>query len=404
MISRQLKIFAPNKEIIRPHANEVSEYNYTINYEFIQWYQNSYNKFPNQILEHYLKANIFSSIFDDLCGFLIGQGFETKNDDLKNYIQSVNNKSESLRYIFKQITKSKYLYGNAFVIVTWDDETNFINFYPQFAINCRIQTIENNNYLRVDTNGFETNVYTNYNNLPKIPQYPNYEVIEEDGFTWKRSYIHFKDNLDGFNTYTPPFWISGLSNSKTPYKIANWNLSRIEKGFNPSGYYTNHGISDDKTMKKVSDALNFNNIGEDNAGKIILVDGQGEFKFSDRVFDLDWGMFTKVSIEQIHITLRYPPSLMGEYGDKGFSKDKGMTDYALFKPFMFECQESLIEPLKKIIKEVTKIDTSDLKVINKNPFEIEKTKSEKHKENYAFYSLEQQAKVQNFLFEEVENN
>lgn len=338
----------------------------------IPWYQNSGNLFPNVILKHYLKATLFSPILQEITAFFTGRGFLSENEDIKTIIDSAN-ENETLRTVFRKAEFNLSLTGNAFLLFAWDDSGTWLKIWNEHGINCRL---DKRDFVIVKPN-WENSIMDDNKDKEAIPLYPKVKRKANVYYSFK----HIKDDVPGFPDYAPPYWIAGLKNSEIPYKTTNWNRSRIDQGFSVSGFYMNPGVNeDDKAAQEGLDKINKDYSGGDNAGKIIMIDSEGKIILNSKILDMDWDKLFVQSKSQLHTDLRFPPSLMGDYQNSGWSKDKGLTDYNLFKPFITDMQAMVLEPIKKTIRDITGFDTSDLEVININPFSDEDFTATKTKE------------------------
>lgn len=328
--------------------------------KFISWYQNSKNLFPNQLTQHYLKASVFSPIIQELVSFFTGKGFTSSDSNVKDIIENAN-QTESLRKVYRKVLQNLTLTGNAWVMLAFDKTNTWIMLFNVHSINCRLSNkntvLVRDDWRKInDTTEVETAIFPDFTN--------------RDGILY--SFLHIKDDVAGFPNYSPPYWIAGLENSLIPQKTTDWNSNRIDSGFSAAGFLLDPSVDgNDKEAQAVIDKINEQYSGSGGAGKIVLIGSEGEIKLLDKIFDMDWSKFYTQSKSVMHIDLRFPASLTGDYGLRGFSKDRGETDYNLFKPFLEDMQQLALEPISKSINTITGFNTSDLEIININPFENE---------------------------------
>ena len=330
--------------------------------DVIQWYQNSRNLFPDDLTDHYLRSSIFSPIVQELVSFFTGRGFESSDASVKALIESANRK-ESLRTVFKGALTNWTLTGNAFIMMAFDVSGTWILLNNVHAINCRLSN-RNSVFYRDSWKTYSGEV-------AEVETLIFPAVTKRKGVMY--SFLHIKDDVPGFPNYAPPYWIAGKENSSIPELVTNWNSKRIKSGFSVAGFIQDPAVDgDDAATQAAIDTINEAYSGEDGVGKMMFVQAGGKITMLDKLFDMDWTVFKKDAKSTLHTDMRFPASLMGDYGEKGFSKDKGQTDYNLFKPFMEDAQQLNLEPIAKAVNEITGWDTSDLKVNNINPFQDER--------------------------------
>ena len=305
-------------------------------------------------------------IINDKADYIAGKGFSYDEGEplLSALVQRVNGEGESLREIISRLAFDKALMGNAFLEIVTDANHSFLSLYHQDASRCRIMRDSQHVMMHHDWSAF---------NPSEARQLPLYPLFEEQADGSLRSMVHYKEYEPMFSHYGVPKYIAGMGVSAIAYKTDCWNISRLDNSFQLSGVMMLDASAENEAeAERIVRAAESKFAG--NPGQVMFVIREGAENDNSRFIPIesqnegDWSKLHDQATGDIVIAHSWFRSLSGLDYSSGFSAERILHEYevALNTVILAE-QEELMAPIKRIMREIVKIDASSLEIINRPP-------------------------------------
>ena len=305
-------------------------------------------------------------IINDKADYIAGKGFSYDESEplLSALVQRVNGEGESLREIISRLAFDKALMGNAFLEIVTDANHSFLSLYHQDASRCRIMRDSQHVMMHHDWSAF---------NPSEARQLPLYPLFEEQADGSLRSMVHYKEYEPMFSHYGVPKYIAGMGVSAIAYKTDCWNISRLDNSFQLSGVMMLDASAENEAeAERIVRAAESKFAG--NPGQVMFVIREGAENDNSRFIPIesqnegDWSKLHDQATGDIVIAHSWFRSLSGLDYSSGFSAERILHEYevALNTVILAE-QEELMAPIKRIMREIVKIDASSLEIINRPP-------------------------------------
>ena len=348
--------------------NQSDPYSYRVgrvdNKHFWRW--GSDNRLPQLLSAVSRCSTTHRRIINDKADYISGKGFvfDTSVPLLGEFVGRVNGSGESLRQLINKVAFDKSLFGNAFVEVVTNADHTFLSLYHQDAVKCRVAKESSHIILHHNWDNFAPN------QAQMLPIYPLFEQ-QEDGTL--RSIIHYKDYEPGFEHYGVPPYIAGLGVSAIAYKTDRWNISRLDKSFQPSGVM----ILDD-TVDNERDAERIMRSAEERfagkPGQVMFIVKDGSDSDNSRFVPIssdnegDWQALHNQATNDIVVAHSWFRSLSGLDYSTGFNSERILHEYEIaLNTVILGEQAELLEPLREVVERILGIDTSSLEFVNRPP-------------------------------------
>ena len=293
--------------------------------DWVQYFKDDNNIFPNDLAKRAKRASVHNAILESKLVFTCGEGltFERNGEAidldtdarLRDYVQNINNKGESLEEIYKRCAKDLITLGSFSVQVA--KESGYTYYFHQDSTEVRLEkeneqnSIENA-YISTDWNSIKNNDTEGIEeDIEKIP-------IFSKGTREANSIIYRREYSPEHRYYGMPDYVGALHWIDISYKIPTFNLTRFKNGFMPSAVVDLVGEPPEGMTPEdyIKDVVIPKFTDEGNNSKILfqMVDSQ-ENKTNVQLFDgIKDGDFTELqqlADQNIISAHRWHPSLSG---------------------------------------------------------------------------------------------
>lgn len=330
------------------------------------WRWGDDNLLPEALALLSRRSTIHRRIINDKADYISGKGFNCGEGEhlLRQFVERTNGREESLRKVLNKLAFDKALFGNAFLEVVTDASHSFLALYHQDASRCRVAKDDCHILIHPDWRSFRPS------EAQSLPLWPLME--EQPDGTW-RAMVHYKDYEPQFTHYGVPPYIAGLDVSAIAYKTDRWNISRLDNSFQLSGV-----MMLDSTMQSEEEAEELIRMAErkfgGNPGQVMFVVKEGKENENSRFIPIssqnegDWKLLHDQATSDIVVAHSWFRSLSGLEYSSGFSAERILHEYevALNTVILGE-QDELMEPIRRIIREVLSLDCSSLEIVNRPP-------------------------------------
>lgn len=355
---------------ISNNTNEnFSRLNNPCNYDGSFWKWGSDNLFPYALASLSRKSTTHRRIINDKADYISGKGisYDKSVPDLKELIECVNGYGETLRQMLNKLAFDKCLFGNAFMEIITDETFSSLILFHQDSTKCRVG--RDKKHIIIHHNWMEYNP----SKSQKLPLYPVFEK-RNDGTV--RSIIHYKDYEPMFENYGVPGYIAGMNVSAIAYKTDKWNISRLDNSFQLSGIMMLDADVDTESeaftiIKKAEEKF------EGKPGQVLFMlkgtNGHENSKFIPVTSsnEGDWKNLHDQATTDIVVAHSWFRSLSGLDYSSGFSSERILKEYEVaLNTVITGQQEELLEPIRKIIRDILDIDSSSIQIINRPPANI----------------------------------
>ncbi len=301
--------------------------------DWIEFFQDSRNLFPNNLAEKARKASTHHSILaskhvytcgDDLmyvdaAGEPYVPGTDTEFDE---YIEKVNAKDESLYDVFCDAVKDYIYTANAdlqAIRKKIGDTGNIrVNIEHMDTTNVRVGKKDKDGiigfvYFSNDHDWREVRIKRWKKDQKQVTRLKVFKA----GAREEKSVIHIKEYEPGFQYYGIPDYIGALISIEIEYRIPKFNLDRLDNGFMPSALVQLIGDPpDDMTPKQYIEKFVSSFTGEGKTSKVIveLIDDKEQAALIELFEAVKTGDFTelqKLTAENIISAHRWFPALAG---------------------------------------------------------------------------------------------
>lgn len=305
-------------------------------------------------------------IINDKADYIAGKGFSYDEQQplLARLVERANGDGDSLRAVLGRLAFDKSLMGNAFLEVVTDADHSFLSLYHIDASRCRLARDGEHVILHHDWSLYRSaDAHT-------LPLYPRFEQ-QKDGSL--RSVVHYKEYEPMFSHYGVPKYIAGMGVSAIAYKTDCWNISRLENSFQLSGVMIlDASVGSEAEAEQIVQTAQRKFAG--NPGQVMFMIKEGEENDNSRFIpigsnnDGDWSDLHDQATSDIVIAHSWFRSLSGLDYSSGFSAERILHEYevALNTVILAE-QEELLNPIKRIMRDVAGIDPSSLEIVNRPP-------------------------------------
>lgn len=336
------------------------------------------NLFPQQIALINRQGTTHRAILNNKTLYCVGQGFITDENNLPliDFIKKVNNKNESLKKLIKKVIFDYLSFGNGFIELVTNQKKDFLNIFHQQTTRCRISLDGKNVLIHPDWNRY----YEGAAKIKTVPLYPIFEKGKEDEFI--HSIVHIKNYEPEFTYYGVPSWLAAMDAAAIGYKTNKWNVSRLDNQFTISALLELTGSADDENLKKGKAAIKKEFTNEDGEegknSKLIVItkepgaDNSAKYTPFVQNSEGEWINLHKQSDQDCIIAHNWFRSLSGlaEAGQLG-NTQQIRSEYEIAKNTVIaEIQELMLDEIKMILQNETKIKCDDLTFKNVSPVGI----------------------------------
>lgn len=307
-------------------------------------------------------------IMNDKADYISGKGFSCGDNEkvLAAFTDHVNNKGESLRNMLRNVVYDYTLTGNGYIEVVTNSKFNFLSLFHQDSTKCRLSKDKKKIILHQDWLQFTKS------QAKELPIYPEFER-KEDGTL--RSIIVFKDYEPMFENYGIPDYIAGLGVAAIAYKTDKWNISRLDNSFQYSGVLEVDADADENEAEEIKSACEKKFAGK--PGQVLFLvknmveDGRGtRFTPIQSSNEGDWKALHEQSNNDIVVAHSWFRTLSGLDYSTGFSSDRILNEYQVaLSTIITNNQEKFLTPIKMVIEQILRIDTSSLAFVNRPPIQ-----------------------------------
>ncbi len=328
------------------------------------WRWGDDNLLPNALALLSRRSTVHRRIINDKADYIAGKGFVSDDTFLGEFVQRVNGSEESLRQIIYKLAFDKSLFGNAFLEVVTDTKRSFLSLYHQDASRCRIACDQKHIILHHNWAQFR------HSEAKQLPIWP---LMEEQSDGTMRSIVHYKDYEPQFAHYGIPPYIAGMDVSTIAYKTDNWNISRLDHSFQPSGVMMlDSELDSEQELNDLIRTAERKFSGK--PGQVLFIlkdDTEGD---NSRFIPItsqnegDWRELHDQAVGDIVVAHSWFRSLSGLEYSSGFSSERILHEYEVaLNTIILPEQEELMEPICNILHSILKIDCSSLTIINRPP-------------------------------------
>ena len=347
---------APLGEI--PHTRIVS------GGDFRRWGDD--NMLPTALALVSRRSTTHRRIINDKADYISGKGFSFDGtvEALVRLVERANGSGEALRQVFNRLAFDKALFGNAFLEIVTDVDHSFLSLYHQDASRCRVAREGRAVILHHD--------WARYlpSEAQRLPLYPDFEICSEGLL---RSIIHYKDYEPMFNHYGVPSYIAGMNVSAIAWKTDRWNMARLDNSFQLSGVMMlDGGVDDEAQAAEIMRMAERKFAGQ--PGQVMFMIKDGTEEDTSRFIPIaqgnegDWKDLHDQATSDIVVAHSWFRSLSGlDYGG-GFSAERIWHEYEIaLNTVILPEQAELLDPIRRVIELVLKVDASSLVVVNRSP-------------------------------------
>lgn len=318
------------------------------------------NLFPEFLAEIKRKSPTHRAILGQKKILSIGQEFHSENEALIRFIENVNI-DESLREVYSKIIDDYYSFGNCYLQIV--KHKAGINLFHIDATKCRISKDMEHVYIHPD--------WTNYQSTKKetvvVPIYPNFEN--------NTSIVQFKDYEPTFSYYGLPDFVAALEWIGIDNHLQKYNLTKFENNFTPSCIVEINGDMGEAEAEELVKDAQQKWTGEGNNSKILFLVKNGDTSpatitmLNDNA-DGSFMDLQRLTSQNIITAHRWQPAMSGivSSGKLNSTGSEIRVAWEMVMGTIIKDVEGLIlTKTKKIITELTSIDTTDLQIIYEPP-------------------------------------
>lgn len=328
------------------------------------------NLFPQALIELMRNSSVHRGVINNKRIYATGRGFATDDLKIATWIDSVNADGEMLRDVYSKLQLDHISFGNAFLEVVTDSKNSFVNIYHKDASMFRISKDKTEAIWHPDWAEYrQTKRYAK-----RFTLYPKFQKQPDSRFL--HSMLHIKIYEPGSAIYGIPSYISGLNSAGIIYKTDKWNLSRLDNSFKPSGILIVDAEMSDGDSQNFEAKFDEKFTGEGNTGKIMKVvkemtgDNTRFISFNDQ-YEGDWTQLHTQSEGNIITAHNWFRSLSGIADNTGFDTQRIRLEYDMaLKTVILDQQEAVLEPIRKVMWQMTGMDMTQVEIINRPPVSV----------------------------------
>jgi len=293
--------------------------------EWVQFFKDDSNTFPNDCAKRAKRSSTHNALIESKVGYISGEGFTarrgseiielSKEKNLSDYIDSVNNHEESLIDVYTKCARDLVTTGNFAVEVVRSGGQQFI--FHKDITTVRLEKADadnriNNVYISPDWSMIKKNARAGQEEkITVVPAY-RYGTKEDNSIYYCKSYTpeHFY--------YGTPDFIGANLWIDIEYRIPKYNLDKFDNHFAvgaivdlfgtepPSGYTAQEYV--DEIVNKFT--------GEGNNNKVLfqMLDSQEQkssVQILDNIREGDFEKLHNLAVQNIITAHRFTPSLAG---------------------------------------------------------------------------------------------
>ena len=237
-----------------------------LQYDYIPFGEAEQNDFPSHLADLKRKSATHRAILSQKVVYTSGVGFNSEDDEVLNYLNSVNADGDNFMNIWRRIIDDYYTFGNAYYEIVHFD--GGVNIYHIDSSKVRIAKDKENVIIHPDWSEYDRRK----DEAVVLPFYPSF--IRDKGN--QRSVIHIKDYEAEFEYYGLPCYIAALEDISVGFEIGRYNNTKFKNHMQPSCIVEINGdMSDEEAENLVEEARN-KFTGEGNNGKILFLVKNGD--------------------------------------------------------------------------------------------------------------------------------
>ncbi|MBO5873736.1 MAG: phage portal protein, partial [Rikenellaceae bacterium] len=330
------------------------------------WSWGSDNLFPVALAQMARRSATHRRILNDKADYISGKGFvfDDQNSKLAELVKMPNCSGETLRQLLNKVAFDKCLFGNAFVEVVTDDQHSFVALFHHDASKCRL--CKDNRHVLLHHNW----AALNWNDVKRVALFPNFEKAADGTL---RAMIHYKDYEPMFENYGVPPYIAGMNVSAIAYKTDRWNISRLDNSFQPSGVMVLAAdLDNEEQAQELIKTAEQKFAGK--PGQVMFMvkndtsNDHSQFIPMNSNNDADWLKLHQQATGDIVVAHSWFRTLSGLDYSNGFSAERILQEYEVaLNTIILAEQEELLEPIRKIVRDILECDDSSLEVVNRPP-------------------------------------
>lgn len=297
--------------------------------DYVNWGKD--NKLPQYLFDTYLGCSELQSLVNTISDYILGAGIES------NYSLESDN-GDTLEEVIQKCILDYVLFGGFSVECIRNKVEQVVRVNYVNVMNIRVNEALTTAYISNEWNTWSAK------DLVTLPL-----------FNKKKQQAHFILYYRGAltrNINPIPIWFSGLKSAETLIETRNFNLNNITNNFSANGMLALNGVElSQEELKRVTEEVESNYSGSDNAGRIIVVNNpnqEGKVEFTrlqpDNTADL-YAALQENATNDLYVSFRINKMLVGQNVQTGFSQMEFENAYKLF-------DATVIKPLQNNIRKV----------------------------------------------------
>lgn len=306
--------------------------------KWVRWGED--NKLPNYLWDNYLKCSNLQAIVNTLCDYVGG----SKIDSTYTFLSS---NDETIQDVVKKCILDYVLFGGFAVECIRNAAGDIVRVNYQNVMNVRVNEDLTTAYLSDRWNSW---------NPKKVIELPLYDRDSRQ----PHFLLYYRGNVTrGINPI--PMYMSSLKSIEILNNTRNFHLKNLENGFSARTIINlNNGNIKTRELQEIKEKLEIGYCGSENAGKFLLLNG-GSKDNAATVEKLDADNFGDLykslqesSIDDVYVSFRINPILLGKNGNTGFTQQEFEQAYKLYYTTVVNpIQQQIINVFGKIGIEVS---------------------------------------------------
>ena len=293
--------------------------------EWVQFFKDDNNTFPNDCAKRAKRSSTHNALIESKVGYIAGEGFTasrgseiielSKEKNLSDYIDSVNNHEESLIDVYTKCARDLVTTGNFAGEVVRSGGQQFI--FHKDITTVRLGKADadnriNNVYISPDWSAIKKNARAGTEEkITVVPSY-RYGTKEDNSIYYCKSYTpeHFY--------YGTPDFIGANLWIDIEYRIPKYNLDKFDNHFAVGAIVDLFGTEPPMgyTAQEYVDEIVNKFTGEGNNNKVLfqMLDSQEQkssFQILDNIREGDFEKLHNLAVQNIITAHRFTPSLAG---------------------------------------------------------------------------------------------
>lgn len=308
------------------------------------------NKMPQYLFDTYLGCSELQSLVNTISDYILGSGIDS------NYNLESDN-GDTLEEVIQKCILDYILFGGFSVECIRNKANQIVRINYVNVMNVRIDECITTAYISNDWSSW------NAKNLVTLPLF--------DKKTLQPHFVMYYRGTITRNINPIPIWFSGLKSAETLIETRNFNLNNITNNFSANGMLALNGVElSQKELKDITDEVENNFCGSDNAGKIVVVNNpnaEGKIEFTRLQPDNTADLYTALqenATNDLYVSFRINKMLLGQNVQTGFSQMEFENAYKLFDATVIKpLQNNIMKQFAQLGIEITfkpfKIDWTD---------------------------------------------